>query len=108
MQLDTPAPTPRQVWDWKSNVDAGAALFRQKQQDARTYPARVRQQFPDATDFNGEQLKLETYQRYNGGGYWEWDDVNKRWKGRQTNGYGDESVRIEQSVAAGAPPPEWN
>ena len=108
MQLDTPPATARQIWDWKENADAGAALFRQKQQEARTYPARVRQQFPDAVDFNQEQLRLETYQRYNGGGYWQWDDVNKRWMPRQTNGYADESRRIEVLVSAGTPPPDWN
>lgn len=107
MQLDTPAPTARQVWDWKDNVDAGAALFRQKQNEARTYPARVRQQYPDATDFDAAQLKLETYQRYNGGGYWTWNDVDKRWDRKQTNGYADESMRIETLVNAGTPPGDW-
>jgi hypothetical protein len=108
MQLDTPPATARQVWDWKENVDAGAALFAQKKQDARTYPARVRRQFPDAVDFDAEQLKLETYQRYNGGGYWQWNDIDKRWAAGTTNGYADESRRIEMLVNAGTPPADWN
>jgi len=108
MQLDTPPATARQLWDWRQNVDAGVALFRQKANEARTYPGRVRNNYPDATDFTPEQLKLETYQRYNGGGYWQWDDANKRWVVKPNNGYADESLRIEKSVADGNPPPDWN
>lgn len=108
MQLDTPPATARQVWDWKANVDAGKALFNTKANDARTYPARVRQQHPDATDFTAEQLKLETYQRYNGGAYWKWDDTNKVWVKTPPNTYADESYAIEKAVVAGNPPGDWN
>jgi hypothetical protein len=108
MQLDNPPATARQIWDWKGNVDAGMALFATKANDARTYPARVRQQYPDATDFTAAQLRLETYQRYNGGAYWKWDDVNKVWIRNPPNSYADESLAIEKSVSAGNPPADWN
>lgn len=108
MQLDNPPATARQIWDWKANVDAGKALFAVKASDARTYPMRVRQQFPDAPDFTTEQLKLETYQRYNGGAYWKWDDPHKVWVSSPPNNYANESLSIERSVAAGNPPGEWN
>jgi hypothetical protein len=108
MQLDTPPATARQVWDWKANVDAGKALFATKANDARTYPARVRQQYPDATDFTAEQLKMETYQRFNGGAYWKWDDANKKWVKSPPNNYADESLAIETAVLGGNPPGDWN
>lgn len=82
MQIDNPPATARQIWDWKDNVRAGIALFNQKKEDARTYPARVRKNHPTATDFTPAQLKLETYQRYNGGGYWQWDPESSKWKKR--------------------------
>jgi hypothetical protein len=108
MQLDTPAATARQVWDWKTNVDAGIALFSAKANDARTYPARVRQKYPDASDFTSAQLRLETYQRYNGGAYWKWDDINKAWVKSPPNSYADESVSIETAVMSGNPPADWS
>ena len=101
-------PTARQIWHWKDNIDAGVALFTEKARQARTYPSRIRQTYPDATDFNAEQLKLETYQRYNGGAYWNWDDESRRWVKQDTTGYADECLRVEKLVSAGTPPPEWN
>jgi hypothetical protein len=108
MQIDTPPATARQVWDWKANVDAGIALFATKAKDARTYPARVRKKFPDATDFTPDQLKLETYQRYNGGAYWKWDDEEKVWVKSPPNSYADDSLAIETAVLNGNPPRDWS
>ena len=107
MQLDNPPATAREVWDWKANVDAGLALFRQKAADARGYPARVRKQYPEATNFTPEQLKLETYQRYNGGAYWKWDDAQNAWTRAAPNRYGDESLALERAVSGGRPPSDW-
>lgn len=42
MQLTSPAPTDDQVWSWRANVAAGAALFNQRAASARQYPAHVR------------------------------------------------------------------
>ncbi len=108
MQLDNPPATARQIWDWKANVDAGISLFEQKGRDAETYPSRVRRQHPDATDFTVEQLRLETYQRYNGGSYWDWAPENGQWVRNPPNGYADESLRIQELVENGTPPADWN
>lgn len=42
-QITNPPPTPDEIWNWKANVATGWKLFEQKRQDARTYPAVVRQ-----------------------------------------------------------------
>lgn len=107
MQLDNPPATSRQLWDWKQNCDGGVSLFKQKALEAKTYPARVRKQYPKAKDFTPEQLRLETYQRYNGGAYWEWDNGKRQWVKSPPNDYADESVRIEELVISGRPPADW-
>jgi hypothetical protein len=106
MQLDPP-PSKESIWSWKVNVDAAKKLYTQKQKDARAYPARTRKKFPDARDFTAAELKLETYQRYNGGAYWAWDDKKKKWVKSPPNGYADEILRIETNVRAGRFPPGW-
>jgi hypothetical protein len=42
MQVTRPAPTAEQTWNWRANVAAGVALYREKERVARGYPARVR------------------------------------------------------------------
>lgn len=108
MQIDTPVPTSNQIWNWKDNIDAGMALYNIKITDAKSYPARTRKKFPDAKNFTQEELKLETYQRYNGGNYWKWDDTLKIWIKDNSNGYADDCYRIEKLVNTGNPPNEWN
>jgi hypothetical protein len=107
MQPDPPSAS-EQIWDWKANIDEGLARFAVKANDAAGYPARVRRQFPKATDFTAQQLGLETYQRYNGGAYWQWDDQAQKWINNPPNSYADESFRIENLVRAGTPPGDWN
>lgn len=107
MQLDTPAPTVEQIWDWRANVDAGAALYAAKEEEARTYPARVRRRWPAARDFTPEELKAEAYQRYNGGAYWNWDDALGEWVAAPRNDYADRCLEIESRVLADDFPPEW-
>ena len=41
-QLTNPAPSADQTWNWKDNVQGGWALYRQKENIARTYPTTVR------------------------------------------------------------------
>ena len=38
----TPPSSDDQVWDWKTNVSGGLALYREKERVARAYPAKVR------------------------------------------------------------------
>ncbi|CAN5202227.1 hypothetical protein BH18THE2_BH18THE2_29390 [soil metagenome] len=88
LQLTNPRPTDDQVWNWRSNVAAGIALFNQKQAVARAYPARVKasrgfinavnrfndrrraQGLPimalDLPDFTPDQLELDTIRGFNG------------------------------------------
>ena len=108
MQLDNPPATARQVWDWKTNVDAGKSLWAVKAQDATGYPSRERRKYPDVTNFTAEQLKLEIYQRYNGGAYWKWDDARKTWFKGPINSYADDAYALEQQVQAGQAPPDWS
>lgn len=108
MQLDTPPPTASQIWNWKENVDAGIALFNKKASHAKSYPERIRKIYPDVKDFDDTQLKLETYQEYNGGNYWEWDDIKKLWTKVTESNYADDCLNTENLVTAGNFPSEWN
>jgi hypothetical protein len=107
MQLDTPPPTYLQIWVWTANVDGGLTLYQQKQTDATGYPARTRETYPNATDFTPDQLRMETWQRYNGGHYWTWDDANQRWAPDPPNNYADTLLAVYNSVNSGTPPADW-
>ncbi len=107
MQLDTPQPTADEIWSWHDNVEAGMRLFREKDRIARGAPARARRTHPDATDFTAHELKMETYQRYNGGAYWGWNDTLKRWVKVTRSRYADDCFALETAVAAGNPPDDW-
>lgn len=72
-QLTRPAPTYEQIWNWKKNVSAGAALYREKQVDAKRHLSQKKREYTD------EQLKLETWSRWNGGVYHTWDNNAKEW-----------------------------
>jgi len=106
MQLDPPSTTS-QIWSWTVNVDGGIALFAVKKKDAQTYPGRVRAKFPAATDFTDDQLKMETWQRYNGGGYWQWNDGAAQWQEKSNSGYADKLAQFEIDINGGTPPAGW-
>ncbi|RQT28551.1 hypothetical protein [Burkholderia contaminans] len=62
-QMTNPAPTYEQVWSWKENIKAGVALFQSKQRDAiKSFKG---------LPYTDEQLKRETFTRWNGGSYYE-------------------------------------
>lgn len=108
MQIDTPPATARQLWDWADNIAAGVALFKEKEADAKGFPARERKRaFPEATDFTPEQLKLEAVQRYNGGSYWAWNDSEKKWIRENMSNYTDTFVALESQILNGNYPAEW-
>lgn len=87
-QITRPAPTADQVWNWKENVRAGWALYKEKERYARAYPATVRrseefrrlvtaynqarsaQRLPTVQvtlpDFTEEQLEQDTIRGFNG------------------------------------------
>ena len=72
-QMTHPAPTFEQAWNWKANVKGGAALYQQKQASAKTY---LTQQGRTCTS---DQLRLETWSRWNGGSYHVWGAKAKAW-----------------------------
>ena len=72
-QMTHPAPTFEQAWNWKENVKAGVGLYQQKQALAK---AHLSQQ---GRTYTSEQLRLETWTRWNGGSYYVWDVAGKAW-----------------------------
>lgn len=90
MQLCNPAASCLQRWDWTTNVDAGLALFAQKQAAARRYlnQHRVQGNYPNSLNLNNaDVLRREAIQRYNGGCYWEWNADTNRWVPNPPNNY---------------------
>lgn len=108
MQLDNPPATARQIWDWRSNVAGGLALYQKKKREVNNHFKNIYKANPDAPHLTEEQLSLSLYQYYNGGFYWAWDKRNKRWEKTGVTSYGDEGLRIERMVNAGNFPPGWN
>jgi hypothetical protein len=71
-QLTTPVPSFEQVWNWKSNVSGGLALFAQK------YAAAVAYLRTHGT-YTAAQADLEAISRWNGGRYHVWDTATNAW-----------------------------
>ena len=65
-QLTTPRPTFVQVWNWKSNVEGGLALFDAKRAAASAYLGQGGRTYTD------DQLLREAICRWNGGSYHDW------------------------------------
>ena len=72
-QMTTPAPSYEQIWNWKENIKGGTALYKIKQKAAKTYLSQSKRTYTE------DQLKLETWSRWNGGSYHVWDEKNKTW-----------------------------
>ena len=73
-QLTHPAPTFDQIWNWKHNVSAGFAFFKDvKLAAAKSYLSKNTRTYTD------EQLMYEAVCRYNGGAYHVWDSKRGAW-----------------------------
>jgi hypothetical protein len=72
-QLTNPPPSFEQVWNWKSNVEGGLALFAVKRKAAITYLSQNNRSYTD------DQVKYEAVSRWNGGSYHEWDMNAGNW-----------------------------
>ncbi|MBV8970981.1 MAG: hypothetical protein JO290_01680 [Sphingomonadaceae bacterium] len=70
-QLTNPPPTVAQTWDWRANLDAGLALFRQKRAAAGHRLGQGGRHFTPA------QATREAVCLWNGGPYHVWD--GSRW-----------------------------
>jgi hypothetical protein len=97
LQQTTPDASDDAFWNWQTAIAEGLGTLATKQADAQGYPGRVRRSTrgcpnntrcnAGATDFTADQLLRESIQRYNGGAYWHWDNVNNVWVARPPNGY---------------------
>lgn len=72
-QMTNPTPTYTQVWSWKENILGGAALYRQKRQEALVYLSA------HGRTYTEDQLQHETFSRWNGGSYHVWEQVQQNW-----------------------------
>lgn len=72
-QLTTPAPSFEQVWNWKTNVDGGLALFAQKRGAAIAYLSQ------SGRTYTSDQVTYESVCRWNGGAYHVWDAKAGAW-----------------------------
>jgi hypothetical protein len=77
-QMTNPAPSYEQCWNWKKNIEGGSKIYKTKRDDAEKYLKSKTKNYTD------EQVEMETYSRYNGGAYYEWDENNKKWMPRDT------------------------
>jgi hypothetical protein len=73
-QMTNPAPTYEQIWNWKENVKGGVKLYQDKQKAAKIYLTQA------GRTHTAEQLRLETWSRWNGGGYHTWSISKKDWE----------------------------
>lgn len=69
MQIDYPAATELQLWDWRKNVDAGKNLYYNDPIKKPAAEKLVKKLFAPEIPTK-EQLLKEAWQRYNGGNYW--------------------------------------
>lgn len=73
-QMTNPAPSYEQCWNWKENIKAGKSIYVTKKDIAKNYLSKK-----GKDSFTSEQLLTETYSRYNGGSYYDWDPTQKKW-----------------------------
>jgi hypothetical protein len=110
MQLtNSPVPTPRQIWDWKQNIDGGKKHYAEAQRVVRQHYKNERQDHPEMRDLTVDEYKLAFYQHYNSGTfYFGWDKEKKDWIKNAPNNYGDLCFKFEKLVRNGNLPPGWN
>lgn len=78
MQIDYPAATELQLWDWRKNIDAGKNLYYNDPSKRPAAEKFVKELFAPEIPSN-EQLLKEAWQRYNGGKYWGKVMVDSIW-----------------------------
>lgn len=68
-QMTDPAPAFEQAWNWEADVKGGAAPDQQEQDSAETYLLR------QGRTYASDQLRFETWSRWNGGPHHIWDPL---------------------------------
>lgn len=115
MQLTDPPPTFSQIWHWRRNTDAAIDRIDGMLTEARgrVGHARYRSGFPANLQ---EWLRFETYQRYNGGAYWQFDLRLRYWfgpepkldaRGNEIGKYGNKAAQIESSLGTPSQPADF-
>ena len=118
-QIDNPAATENELWNWQANRSRGITVFDGKRDWGLGYPERLRNKarrgelalcYSNVTDFTtDEQILKEAFQLYNGGHQWVWQPFNIKnansggqWLPRPgRTGYGDDAWETYQN-------PPWN
>ena len=59
-------------WNWRQNISLGQNIISDKRNAARRY-------LDKHPFYDDDMLLRETIQRYNGGRYYQWDDINMEW-----------------------------
>ncbi|NUT78861.1 hypothetical protein HNO86_27850 [Pseudomonas sp. C1C7] len=72
-QMTQPAPNFEQVWNWKANILAGSAVYKDKVRIAKKYLGQSGRSYTD------DQLQHEVFSRWNGGSYHVWDSASGAW-----------------------------
>ncbi|QOW19574.1 hypothetical protein INQ41_00255 [Lysobacter ciconiae] len=73
-QMTNPAPDFEQMWNWKENIKGGCSLYQEKQRAAKSFLGK------NSRSYTSKQLELETWSRWNGGGYHRWDEAMGKWE----------------------------
>lgn len=77
-QMTHPAPSYEQAWNWKANILAGSSLFKDKVRIAKSYLGQ------GGRSYTQDQLRRETFSRWNGGAYHQWDSQMGHWVRRKS------------------------
>ncbi|WP_057407849.1 hypothetical protein [Pseudomonas amygdali] len=72
-QMTNPAPSYEQAWNWKANIVAGSAIYKDKVRAAKKYLGQAGRTYTD------DQLQHEVFSRWNGGAYHVWDAASTSW-----------------------------
>ncbi len=96
-QLDS-HPSEQSIWNWKINIDTAIAVFKRKIDYARGHLSRK-------GNYTQQQLLKESFQLYNGGYLFKWNNKNNTWqlnpeaKDKYTHKYyGEEVYKIFKSL----------
>lgn len=109
MQLDSPRPSCRQLFNWKDNIQAGVVLYNQKKATVARHFENERKGHPERRALTDDELRRALYAYYNSGFYYyEWSDDEKEWVPGSLTAYADGAMKLEEAVLAGNPPSGWD
>lgn len=96
MQLDNPAPTELQLWNWRANLKGGSDLFFGEKRTMAVNNLKTHES-------SAEEKLMEQFSLYNGDKYWFWSVDNKTgekyWKRYPLNSFNKWGVKDEKPYA---------